>query len=200
MRTVAFLLVDLIVVIAKLLGPGGVKGLLAETLLLRHQLMVLNRPRRRAPRLIVMDRFVMGLTALFVRPARLIRNAVVVRPSTLLRFHDALKKRKYRRLFSSHGSNRKPGPRGPSQDIIDAIVQMKQRNPTYGCPRIAQQLSKAFGIELDKDVVRRVLAKHYRHAPGGGGPSWLTFLGHMKDSLWSVDLFRCESILLRTHW
>jgi len=22
----------------------------------------------------------------------------------------------------------------------------------------------------------------------------------MKDSLWSVDLFRCESILLRTHW
>jgi putative transposase len=22
----------------------------------------------------------------------------------------------------------------------------------------------------------------------------------MKDSLWSVDLFRCESILLRSHW
>jgi hypothetical protein len=32
------------------------------------------------------------------------------------------------------------------------------------------------------------------------GPSWLTFLGHMKDSLWSLDLFRCESIALRTHW
>jgi hypothetical protein len=32
-----------------------------------------------------------------------------------------------------------------------------------------------------------------------GGPSWLTFLGHMKDSLWSVDLFRCESATLRTH-
>jgi hypothetical protein len=24
--------------------------------------------------------------------------------------------------------------------------------------------------------------------------------GHVKDSLWSVDLFRCESILLRSHW
>jgi len=22
----------------------------------------------------------------------------------------------------------------------------------------------------------------------------------VKDSLWSVDLFRCESILLRSHW
>jgi transposase InsO family protein len=35
---------------------------------------------------------------------------------------------------------------------------------------------------------------------GGGGPSWLTVIGHAKDSLWSVDLFRCESILLKTHW
>ncbi|MGH8201707.1 MAG: integrase core domain-containing protein [Steroidobacteraceae bacterium] len=32
------------------------------------------------------------------------------------------------------------------------------------------------------------------------GPSWLTFLAQTKDSLWSVDLFRCESILLRSHW
>jgi hypothetical protein len=29
---------------------------------------------------------------------------------------------------------------------------------------------------------------------------WLSFIGHMKDSLWSVDLFRCRSILLRCHW
>jgi transposase InsO family protein len=55
-------------------------------------------------------------------------------------------------------------------------------------------------VEIDKDVVRRVLARHYRPEPGGGGPSWLTFIGHMKDSLWSVDLFRCESITLKTHW
>ncbi len=48
--------------------------------------------------------------------------------------------------------------------------------------------------------MRRVLAKFYRPTPGDAGPSWLTFLGHTKDSLWSVDLFRCESILLRTHW
>jgi transposase InsO family protein len=25
-------------------------------------------------------------------------------------------------------------------------------------------------------------------------------LGHAKDSLWSLDLFRCESAVLRTHW
>jgi putative transposase len=46
-----------------------------------------------------------------------------------------------------------------------------------------------------------VLAKHYRPGNSGtNGPSWLTFIGHVKDSLWSVDLFRRESILLRSHW
>ena len=47
--------------------------------------------------------------------------------------------------------------------------------------------------------MRRVLAKHNCPEPGDG-PSWLTFIGHVKDSLWSVDLFRCESIFLKTHW
>ena len=49
--------------------------------------------------------------------------------------------------------------------------------------------------------MRRVLEKHYRPGPdSGNGPSWLTFIGHLKDSVWSTDLFRCESILLNTHW
>ena len=77
---------------------------------------------------------------------------------------------------------------------------MKRRNPGWGCPRIAQQISLAFGVEIDKDVVRRVLSVHYRPESDSGGPSWLTFLGHTKDSLWSCDLFRCESATLRTHW
>ena len=77
---------------------------------------------------------------------------------------------------------------------------MKQRNPRFGCRRIAMQITDTFGIDINKDLVRRVLDKHYRPIPSGAGPSWLTFLGHTKDSLWSIDLFRCESILLNSHW
>jgi transposase InsO family protein len=77
---------------------------------------------------------------------------------------------------------------------------MKRRNPRFGCRRIAQQLSLAFDIAIDKDIVRRVLSSYYRPTPATGGPSWLTFLGYSKDSLWSVDLFRCESFTLNTHW
>jgi transposase InsO family protein len=79
-------------------------------------------------------------------------------------------------------------------------VELKRRNPRFGCVHIAQQISYAFGVDIDKDVVRRVLAKHYRPAPGADGPSWLSFIAQLKDSLWSVDLFRCESILLKSYW
>src|SRR5207249_3369035 len=58
----------------------------------------------------------------------------------------------------------------------------------------------AFHLQIDKDVVRRILARHYRPGQHPDGPSWLTFLGHMKDSLWSMDLFTCKSATLRTHW
>jgi putative transposase len=58
----------------------------------------------------------------------------------------------------------------------------------------------AFGVDIDKDMVRRILGKHYGLDSGSGGPSWLTFLGQAKESLWSIDLFRCESLSLRTHW
>ena len=85
-------------------------------------------------------------------------------------------------------------------ELIRAIVELKQRNTSYGCTRIAQLISTVFGIEIDKNVVRRVLDKHYHPNSGGNGPSWLSFIGHAKDSLWSVDLFRCESILLKSHW
>jgi transposase InsO family protein len=82
---------------------------------------------------------------------------------------------------------------------VAAIIEMKRRNPRYACRRIAEQISFAFGIEIDKDIVRRVLAKHFRRNPSGGA-SWLTFFGHSKDGLCSLDLFRCESLFLRSHW
>lgn len=109
-----------------------------------------------------------------------------------------MRKCKYRLLFSSRPKG-KPGPKGPSQALIQVIVELKQRNPRFACPRIALIISQTFGVEINKDVVRRVLATHYRPASRDGGSSWLTLLGHMKDSLWSVDLFRCESVLLRSH-
>jgi hypothetical protein len=68
-----------------------------------------------------------------------------------------MSKQKYRMLFSSK-RRRKPGPKGPSAKLVYAIVEMKQRNPNWGCPRIARQITLAFGVVIDKDAVRRIVA------------------------------------------
>ena len=199
MRDLAILFIHLLTTIAKLMRPGGGRAVVAESLLLKHQLVVLNRGRERAPNLRPIDRVIAGLCTLFIHPYRLFRVAVVLRPSTLLAFHASLVKRKYRRLFSPI-RRRKPGPKGPSSELIAAIVEIKRRNTSWGCRRIAQQLCLVFDLEINKDMVRRVLAKHYGPDPGAYGPSWLSVLGHAKDSLWSIDLFRCESLILKSHW
>ena len=191
--------IHLLTTLAKLIQPGGSRAVIAENLLLKQQLIIHSRSRKRAPNLTTQDRTVLGFLSIFLNPRRLIRSAVIIKPSTLLHFHNAMKKRKYRLLYSPRDSG-KPGPKGPTKEVIKAIVEMKQRNPRYGCPRIAQQINLAFGLELDKDIVRRVLAAHYKLDPADRGPSWLTTLGHAKDSLWRVDLFRAESITLKTHW
>jgi putative transposase len=78
-------------------------------------------------------------------------------------------------------------------DIIRAVVEMKERNPTWGCPRIAAQINLAFGTCINKDVVRRILAAYDHPSWYGNGPSWLTFVGHAEDSLYSMDLFEPKS-------
>jgi len=201
MRDLLILAIHLLVTVAKLLRRGGVPAVAAESFLLKHQLLISNRSHHRAPNLTNFDRVVLVLTTLFLRPRRIPKLGALVKPATLFKIHKALVDRKYRRLFSSRYCRRKPGPKGPSAELIAAIIELKCRNPRFGCVRIAQQISHAFGVVIDKDVVRRVLAKHYRPGDSGtDGPSWLTFIGHVKDSLRSVDLFRCESILLRSHW
>ena len=175
-----------VIVCLRLLRPGGARTIAAENIALRKQLITLTRHKKRSPNLSTLDRICFGFLTSMISAKRLSRIAIALKPATLLKFHHALIKRKYHLLFSNK-FQKKPGRKSPEQSVIDAILEMKQRNPRVGYRRIAMQMSIAFGIEIDKDIVRRVLNKHYKHKPTNNGPSWLTFIGHMKDSLWSVD-------------
>ena len=151
MRDLLILTIHLLVTCAKLSRPGGVRAVAAESLLLKHQILISNRSRLRAPNLTTLDRFVLGLTTLFIRPRRIPKLSALVATGTLLKFHKALVDREYRLLFSSTGHRRKPGPKGPCPELIAAIIALKSRNPKFGCVRIGQEIADAFGIELNKD-------------------------------------------------
>jgi hypothetical protein len=74
MRGIAILIIHFLGTILKLIGPGGVRSVVAESLLLKHQLLILNRPRQRAPNLKSSDRVIAGLLTGIIRPARLFRS------------------------------------------------------------------------------------------------------------------------------
>ena len=116
MRELLLLAIHLLVTLAKLLRPGGIRAVAAESLLLKHQILIGNRARRRAPNLTTVDRVVLGLTTLFVSPRRIPKLGALIKPATLFKFHKALVDRKYRLLFSSSANRRTPGPKGPSRN------------------------------------------------------------------------------------
>jgi putative transposase len=113
MRELLILGIHLLVTVAKLVRAGGVRAIAAESLLLKHQLLISNRCRRRAPNLTSIDRLVLGLTTLFVAPRRLTKLGALIKPATLFKFHQILVNRKYRLLFSSSSHRCKPGPQRP---------------------------------------------------------------------------------------
>ena len=130
MREFLVLFVHLVVTTVRLVRPGGARAIVAESLLLKQQLLIVTRSRRRAPDLRPLDRIVAGLCAGLLHKARIQRCAIVLKPATILSFQRLLVKRKYRELFSPKRRGR-PGPKDPSAELIAAIVEMKRRNPRF---------------------------------------------------------------------
>src|SRR2546428_4829747 len=110
MREFIILFLHALTMVVRLVRAGGMRSVLAESIMLKHQLLILNRSRRRAPNLRASDRLIAGLCTPFVTGRRLARAGIVMKPSTLLSFHRALVHRKYRLLFSPK-RRANPGPK-----------------------------------------------------------------------------------------
>jgi hypothetical protein len=48
-RDLAVLFIHLLTTVARLAGPGGARSVIAESVLVKHQLLILNRSRKRSP-------------------------------------------------------------------------------------------------------------------------------------------------------
>ena len=83
MRHLIILIVHLITTVLRVVRPGGVRAVVAESILAKHQLLILNRSRRRAPNLRIQDRLIAGFCSLWITPNRFRQVAIAFKPSTL---------------------------------------------------------------------------------------------------------------------
>lgn len=132
MRSLVLLFIPLLVLAARLLKSDGAKSVIAENLILKQQLIVLSRSRHKAPNLKTSDRLILGGLSLFLAAHRRLLTAVIVKPSTLLRFNRALVDRKYSRcsrtrvtsgqVQKAHHKNLSMPPWNSSGETQDSFV------------------------------------------------------------------------------
>ena len=197
MKDLLLPLLHLAVTAAKLCRPGGVRAVIAENLLLK--LIVLRRSRQRAPNLRVGDRLLCGFGALFLSPGRIRKVAIGLRPSTLLTFHQALCAASTADCFPQARDRRSRAQRGrarrssaPSSSSNRAILDSGARG--------LRIISQTFGVDIDKNVVHRGAGETLSSSPGRNRALVVVVRRHTTDSLWSVDLLRCASIVLQRDW
>jgi putative transposase len=161
--------------------------LVAENLLLRHQLAVLTRPTRKRPRLRAGDRLFWLLSRLVRRDWR--QHLVLVTPETVVRWH-----RRGWRLFWRWRSRGRMGRPRVNPEIRDLIATMARDNPTWGAERIRGELLK-LGIAVSKASVQR-----YRRRGPARPPSqtWRTFLANHRPDIWAVDLLTVQTLTFTT--
>ena len=70
MRELIILFIHAVATLMRVVRPGGVRAVIAESVLAKHQLLILSRSRRRAPNLRILDRIIAGFCSLWIEPAK----------------------------------------------------------------------------------------------------------------------------------
>jgi hypothetical protein len=161
-----------------------------EILVLRHQLRVLQRTAGR-PQLRTVDRVLLAAASRAIPRDRWV--AFLVTPSTLLRWHRELVRRKW-----TYRRTGRPGRPPIDPEVRALILRLARENPRWGCVRMEGELRK-LGIRASATTIRTLLrVARLGPAPRRGGPTWAEFLRAQAEGIISCDFFSVETAWLRT--
>ena len=160
-------------------------SLLAEILVLRHQLNIQRRhlPKRQTFR--ATDRLIFAV--LYRLKPTVINALAIVKPETVIKWHRAGFKSYWRWRSRRRGGR----PTLPSE-IHQLIRAMSIANSLWGAPRIHGELLK-LGIDIGQTSVAKYMAR--RRGPPSQG--WKTFLHNHADGIAAMDLFVVPTVSFR---
>jgi len=162
----------------------------AEILVLRHELKILRRQNSR-PRLEPKDRLLLAALSKILDRRRW--SAFLVTPSTVLRWHRQLVKRKW-----TYRARRQGRPGTPEQ-VRELIVAMAKDNRSWGYLRIKGELRKV-KIYVSATTVRNILkGEGLRPSSSRKDPNWAQFIRAQADGIVACDFLTVETVLLRTY-
>ena len=150
--------------------------LILENVALRHQLQVLNRGKKR-PRLRNRDRLLWILLRRTWPGWR--RPLAIVQPETVIGWH----RKGFRAYWRRKSRTKKRGRPRLTLDERKLIHEMAQDNPTWGAPRIHDELVK-LGIEVSPTTVAK-----YMQRARPPSQTWKTFLQNHAHEIVSIDFF-----------
>jgi transposase InsO family protein len=162
-------------------------ALVAENLLLRHQLAVLTRPTRRRPLLRTRDKLFWVVVRALRRDWR--RHLVLVQPESVIRWH-----RQAWRLFWRWRSRGPIGRPRLSAEVRELIAIMARDNPRWGSERIRGEL-----LKLGLVVSKRSIQRYRRRGPASpSSQTWRTFLANHAHHMWAADLLTVHTLTFKT--
>src|SRR3979490_1133907 len=160
-------------------------SLVAEILVLRHQINIQRRHSPKRQTFSATDRLIFA--ALYRLAPTALNALAIVKPETVIKWHRA-----GFRSYSRWKSRRRAGRPIVPPEIRKLIREMSIANPLWGAPRIHGELLK-LGIDVGQTTVAKYMARR-RRPPSQG---WKTFLANHAAGIASMDLFLVPTISFR---
>jgi len=155
-----------------------------EILALRHQISVLKRQTHK-PKLRPADRFIWILLRRCWPSWK--AALMIFQPETVIGWQRA-----GFRMFWRWMSRHRTGRPGKNRELIQLIRRMWSVNPTWGSPRIRDELAK-LGLEVSTATIRKYRPKSRRRP----SQSWWTFLQNHAGAMAAMDFFVVPTITFR---
>jgi len=160
-------------------------SLVAEILVLRHQINIQRRHLPKRQTFSAKDRLI--LAGLYRLAPTILNALAILKPETVMEWH-----RVGFRSFWRWKSRRRGGRPTVPPEIRKLIREMSIANPLWGAPRIHGELLK-LGIDVGQTSVAKYMVK--RRGPPSQG--WKTFLHNHADGIAAMDMFVVPTISFR---